>query len=123
METLGCVMHFPLERVLRAICYCIAKGISEILVVPSIITLLLLPAGVSASAVGAARPHGSRARHINNPSRGVEAEAEAASSTEGTCSSSNYYNNNNNSSTHACTVESVIATRWPFLQRHGCGWP
>lgn len=93
METLGCVMHFPLERVLRAICYCIAKGISEILVVPSIITLLLLPAGVSASAVGAARPHGSRARHINDQSRGVEAVQKA-----GTCSSSSNSNSNNNSS-------------------------
>lgn len=88
METLGCVMHFPLERVLRAICYCIAKGISEILVVPSIITLLLLPAGVSASAV----PHGSRARHINDQSRGVEAVQKA-----GTCSSSGSNNNNNSS--------------------------
>lgn len=35
METLGCVMHFQLARVLRAICYCIAKGISEILVASS----------------------------------------------------------------------------------------
>lgn len=66
VETLGCVMQIPLARVLRAICYGTAKGISEILVVPSIITLRLLPAGVSASAVGAARVHGSRARHIND---------------------------------------------------------